>query len=133
MKKTVKKVHIDGMEWHYVVSQVGNCRIFPPNSKSVMAEAHFDHMPAETPDKGSLQCDGTRDFRYTHVGWRPARIKAFIEKVLVESWKDGSWVAAGKPISHHPNMQQNPNSPKSIVDKWCKVLGWKSPVSAEIV
>jgi len=133
MKKNVRKVHVDGMEWHYVVSEVGNCRIFPPHSKSVIAEAHFDEMPEDTPDKGSLNCDGTRDFSYTHVGWRPGRIKAFIEQVLLDSWKDGSWIAAGKPILDPRNARVRHSMASAMMGKWAKIIGKEWNVASKLI
>jgi hypothetical protein len=130
MKKTLKKVHVDGSEWHYLVSQVGNCRIFPPHSKSPIAEAHFDEMPEDAPDQGSVCLDGSKtSFAYTHAGWRPGRIKLFIEKVLADYWKDGSWVADGKPVLqraanwHRRSTNHYPSSNK-VMEKWYKCLGW---------
>jgi hypothetical protein len=41
MKKQVRRIHVNGEEWHYVMG-IGCARVFPPNSKACMAVVSYD-------------------------------------------------------------------------------------------
>lgn len=114
MKKPIRKLHIKGEEWHYLMF-CGGAKVFPPNSKSCMAEVFYDDCPHDAPDQGSTNSDGTKDFTYTHDGWRPGRLKEFVEKELLP--RRYAWVAAGKPVL---TLRGSPSDER--VEEWRKVL-----------
>jgi len=123
MKKQIRKIHIGDQEWHYIMF-CGGAKVFPPNSKSCMAEVWYDNAPHDTPDKGSLMVDGTRSFQYSGGGWRPGRLKAYIEKELAPRLT--AWVAAGKPVLSSLRLAEDDpemlGEPEAAVAKWQKNL-----------
>jgi hypothetical protein len=76
------------------------------------------------PDTGVDACDYIQE----QHGWRPGRLKAFVEQELVP--RRAAWVAAGKPVMEWRWMFGSSFDAKlkdpaeRLLDKWGKILGF---------
>lgn len=81
MKKSIRKIHINNEEWHYI-SGYGAAKIYPPNSKIPMPFKRNNIIDDWHPIKD--------DKPYPHNGVIPSFVKQYIiDNLLEQRLKEG--------------------------------------------